>query len=33
RLRPDEVEDIRRRSAVPQDDIVEFEQDHFMRMI
>jgi peptide/nickel transport system ATP-binding protein len=27
------VEDIRRRSAVPQDDIVEFEQDHFMRMI
>ena len=33
RLRPDEVEDIRRRSAVPQDDIVELEEDHFMRMI
>ncbi|PDT27110.1 dipeptide/oligopeptide/nickel ABC transporter ATP-binding protein [Rhizobium sp. L9] len=33
RLRPDEVEDIRRRSAAPQDDIVEVEQGHFIRMV
>ncbi|ARM91800.1 oligopeptide ABC transporter ATP-binding protein (plasmid) [Rhizobium sp. CIAT894] len=33
RLRPDEVEDIRRRSAAAQDDIVEVEPGHFMRMI
>ncbi|PDT04594.1 dipeptide/oligopeptide/nickel ABC transporter ATP-binding protein [Rhizobium chutanense] len=33
RLRPEEVENIRRRSAAPQDEIVELEPDHFMRMV
>ncbi|MBB4576285.1 ABC transporter ATP-binding protein [Rhizobium lentis] len=33
RLRPDEVEEIRRRSAAPQDDVVEVEPGHFMRVI
>ena len=33
RLSPDEVDDVRRRSAAPQTAIVEVEADHFMRMI
>ncbi|WP_434734405.1 ATP-binding cassette domain-containing protein (plasmid) [Rhizobium sp. YTUHZ044] len=33
RLMPEEVEHIRRRSAAPQDETVEAEQNHFMRMI
>ncbi|MDO3432070.1 ATP-binding cassette domain-containing protein [Rhizobium sp. CBN3] len=33
RLMPDKVDDIRRRSAAPQDEIVEVEPDHFARMI
>ncbi|WP_064684539.1 ABC transporter ATP-binding protein [Rhizobium bangladeshense] len=33
RLSPDEVEDIRRRSAATQDNVVEAEPGHFMRMI
>ncbi|MDF0696367.1 ABC transporter ATP-binding protein [Rhizobium sp. MC63] len=33
RLRPDEVEEIRRRSAAPQDAVVEVEPGHFMRVI
>ncbi|ANL36954.1 ABC transporter ATP-binding protein [Rhizobium phaseoli] len=33
RLRPDEVDDIRRRSAAAQDDVVEAEPEHFMRMV
>ncbi|MBX4927077.1 ABC transporter ATP-binding protein [Rhizobium binae] len=33
RLRPDEVDDIRRRSAAPRDDVVEAEPEHFMRMV
>ncbi|RUM06330.1 ABC transporter ATP-binding protein [Rhizobium chutanense] len=33
RLRPEEVENIRRRSAAPQDEIVELGPDHFMRMV
>jgi peptide/nickel transport system ATP-binding protein len=33
RLQPQEVEDIRRRSAAPQDQVVEHEPDHFVRMV
>ncbi|WP_420852249.1 hypothetical protein [Rhizobium mesosinicum] len=33
RLQPQEVGDIRRRSAVSQEDVMEYERDHFMRMI
>ncbi|MBB6221220.1 ABC transporter ATP-binding protein [Rhizobium leguminosarum] len=33
RLRPEEVENIRRRSAAPQDEIVEVEPQHFIRMV
>ncbi|MFC5758984.1 ABC transporter ATP-binding protein [Rhizobium sp. GCM10022189] len=33
RLQPQEVDDIRRRSAAPQEQVVEHEPDHFVRMI
>ncbi|WP_064713420.1 ABC transporter ATP-binding protein [Rhizobium bangladeshense] len=33
RLRPDEVDDVRRRSAASQDEIAEVEADHFIRML
>ena len=33
RLRPDEIDDVRRRSAAPQTAIVEVEPDHFIRMV
>ncbi|MBX4934927.1 ABC transporter ATP-binding protein [Rhizobium bangladeshense] len=33
RLRPGEVDDVRRRSAASQDEIVEVEADHFIRML
>ncbi len=33
RLQPQEVEDIRRRSAAPQEQVVEHEPDHFVRVV
>ncbi len=33
RLQPQEVEDIRRRSAAPRDQVVEHEPDHFVRVV